>query len=91
MTYDFENRVTRIDYPGRSFNTFKYNGLGLRVQKVDSSGTQNYVTDGSEVASPVLVDTSAAYTPGISERRAGISSASLTFKPVRGDPHSVIP
>ena len=73
LTYDFENRVTRIDYPGGSFNTFKYNGLGLRVQKVDSSGTQNYVTDGSEVASPVLVDTSATYTPGISERRAGVS------------------
>ena len=43
LTYDFENRVTRIDYPGGSFNTFKYNGLGLRVQKVDSSGTQNYM------------------------------------------------
>ena len=71
LTWNFENKLTRIDFPGGSFNTFKYNGLGLRTQKVDSSGTQNYVTDGSEVASPVLADTGATYTPGISERRSG--------------------
>ena len=46
-------RITRIDYPGGAFNTFKYNGLGLRSQKGDSAGTFNYVCDG---ISPAAVD-----------------------------------
>src|SRR5205807_10102696 len=73
LTYDYENRVTQITYPNSSTNTFQYNGLGLRVQKVDSNGTKNYVTDGAEVASPVLADGAATYTPGLSERRSSTS------------------
>jgi RHS repeat-associated protein len=56
-----------------STNTFQYNGLGLRTQKVDSTGTRNYVCDGAGVASTVLSDGSAVYSDG-SERRSGASS-----------------
>jgi RHS repeat-associated protein len=72
-SYDYENRVTQITYPGGGTNTFQYNGLGLRTRKVDSAGTFSYVCDGAEVASPVLSDGAAVYTPGLSERRAGVS------------------
>lgn len=61
------------DGPSSPTNSFRYNGLGLRVQKVDSGGTVNYATDGSDVASPVLADTNATYTPGLSERRGTTS------------------
>ncbi len=73
LTYDYENRVTGITYPGGATNSFSYNGLGLRTRKVDSTGTYNYVCDGTEVASPVLKDGAATYTPGLSERRGTVS------------------
>jgi YD repeat-containing protein len=41
LTYDYENRVTGIIYPSTATNSVQYNGLGLRVQKVDSTGTVN--------------------------------------------------
>ena len=47
--------------------------MGLRVQKTDSGGTTNYATDGASPASPVLADTNATYTPGLSERRGSTS------------------
>ena len=40
---------------------------------MDSTGTQNYVTDGSSPASPVLKDGNAIYTPGVSEHRGSTS------------------
>ncbi len=43
------------------------------MQKVDSSGTRNYVCDGASVASTVLSDGAAVYSDG-SERRSGVSS-----------------
>jgi hypothetical protein len=43
------------------------------VRTVDSSGTRLYVCDGAEPGSGVLSDGSAVYTPGISERRGGVS------------------
>ena len=73
LTYDIENRVVGIAYPGGGSNSFAYNGDDLRTQKVDSSGTQNYVTDGSSPASAVLKDGNAVYTPGLSERRGSAS------------------
>ena len=45
----------------------------LRISKTDSSGTQNYVTDGSSPASAVLKDGNAVYTPGLSEHRSSAS------------------
>ena len=71
--------MTGITYPNSSTNSFQYNGLGLRVQKVDSTGTINYLCDGTEIASPVLADTNATYTPGLSERRSGSSKFFGTY------------
>jgi RHS repeat-associated protein len=73
LSYDYENRLTGITYPSTATNSFQYNGLGLRMQKVDSSGTVNYICDGTNPASAVLADSNATYTPGLSERRSGTS------------------
>ena len=73
LSYDVENRVTSITYPGSTTNTFRYNGEDLRVQKVDSGGAKNYVCDGTSPASAVLTDGAAVYTPGLSERRGTAS------------------
>ena len=48
-----------------------YKSLTFSVRNADSTGTQNYITDGTEVAGPVLADSAATYTQGISERRSG--------------------
>lgn len=73
LTYDYESRVTGITYPNSSTNTFTYNGLDTRVGKVDSAGSTTYKRDGAYVTDPVLSDSTAAFTPGISERRSGAS------------------
>ena len=73
ISYDYENRVVGISYPGGASNSFSYNGDDLRMQKVDSAGTANYLCDGTTPASAVLTDSSAVYTPGLSERRGSTS------------------
>ncbi len=40
---------------------------------MDSGGTTNYAFDGADPASPMLADTNATYTPGLSERRGSTS------------------
>src|ERR1700722_6126116 len=74
LSYDYENRISGITYPSCSTNSFAYNSNDLRVQKVDSSGTRNYITDGDSPAAPVLSDGLATYTPGLSERRSSTSA-----------------
>lgn len=69
-TYDDEDRLTSFTYPGGPTDTFTYNGLGLRVGKVDST---SYICDGTSPGSPVLSDGHAFYTPGLSENRGGVS------------------
>ncbi len=54
-------------------NTFAYNGFGARVSKSDSSGTTTYLRSGTSVVAPVVADSQAVYTPGISERRGSAS------------------
>ena len=73
LTYDIENRVVGISYPGGASNSFAYNGEDLRTKKVDSTGTQNYVTDGDSPGSALLKDGNAVYTPGLSEHRGSAS------------------
>ena len=73
INYDIENRVIGITYPEGATNSFAYNGEDLRTQKVDSTGTQNYVTDGSSPGSALLKDGNAVYTPGLSEHRGSTS------------------
>jgi YD repeat-containing protein len=45
-SYDFENRLTRVDLPSGANVQFLYNGEGLRFQKTDAGGgVINYVLD----------------------------------------------
>ncbi len=73
LVYDYEDRVTSISRPGMTTNTFAYNGFGARVMKSDSSGTTTYLRSGTSVVAPVVADSGAVYTPGISERRGSAS------------------
>ena len=73
LSYDYEDRVTGITYPGGATNSFTYNGLDTRVGKVDSGGTKTFKRDGVGVTDSVLNDGAANYTPGVSERRSGTS------------------
>ncbi|MBI1755815.1 MAG: RHS repeat-associated core domain-containing protein [Fimbriimonas ginsengisoli] len=72
-SYDYEDRLTSVVVPGVGTNTFTYNGLDTRVGKVDSGGTKTFKRDGVGVTDPVLNDGAANYTPGLSERRGGVS------------------
>ena len=56
IAYDYENRVTGITYPSSATNSFAYNGNALRVRKIDSAGTFNYLCDlRHEVASMIVM------------------------------------
>jgi len=74
LTYDYEGRVTQISRSGSTTNTFEYNGLDTRTEKVDSAGTKTYRRSGAYVTDPVLGDGSANFTPGISERRSSTTT-----------------
>ena len=73
LSWDYEDRLVGITYPNQSTNSFGYNGFGARVSKSDSTGNYTFLRGGTAVVSPVLDDGSAAYTPGISERRGSDS------------------
>jgi RHS repeat-associated protein len=73
LTYDYESRVTAISGPGIS-ETHTYNGLDTRVGTVQGGVSRTFVRDGSYVTDPVLRDGQATYTPGVSERRGGVST-----------------
>ncbi|MBI5116613.1 RHS repeat protein [Candidatus Poribacteria bacterium] len=46
-TFDYENKITRIDYPDETYSAYKYDALGRRVEKRDRSGNiARYVYDG---------------------------------------------
>ncbi|HMS54371.1 MAG TPA: RHS repeat-associated core domain-containing protein [Fimbriimonadaceae bacterium] len=84
FSYDYESRVTQITGLATT-NTFSYNGLDTRTKKVDAGGTSNFQRVGAYVTDAVVADGSAAYTPGVSERRssttkylhAGLKNADL--------------
>jgi RHS repeat-associated protein len=82
-TWDSENRLLKVSLPKSVINTMTYNADGLRVEKVDSSGTTKSLWDGQNI----LLDTNASnvtqtlYTlePGmfgnlLSQSRSGMSS-----------------
>jgi len=73
LTYDYESRVTAISGPGIN-ETHTYNGLDTRVGTVQGGVSRTFVRDGSYVTDPVLRDGQATYTPGVSERRGGVST-----------------
>ncbi len=73
LSYDYESRVTAIAGPGIN-ETHTYNGLDTRVGTVQGGVSRTFVRDGSYVTDPVLRDGQATYTPGVSERRGGVST-----------------
>jgi RHS repeat-associated protein len=48
-SYDFENRLVGVAYPGGLTNSFSYEPSGKRVAKTDSSGTTFYLHDAYNV------------------------------------------
>ena len=79
--------MTGITYLSSATNSFSYNGLGLRVSKNDSAGAFAYVCDGTDVASAVLKDGKANFTPGLSERRRTVSK--FTHKDALGSTRGI--
>ncbi len=56
---------------------YPYNGLATRGRNDESPGTATYSRDGLGVTDPVLNDGTAAYTPGNSQRRSGVTTYDL--------------
>jgi RHS repeat-associated protein len=69
-TFDYENKITRIDYPDETYSAYKYDALGRRIEKRDRSGNvRRYVYDGQNLiaaydGSNGLIST-ATFGPGI--------------------------
>lgn len=78
LSYDFEDRVVSIGHPGGGTSTYTYNGVGARLGKTTSAGSNTYRRAGVGVTAPVLGDGAANYTPGISESRAGVTKFAHT-------------
>jgi len=74
LSYDADGRLTRIVLPNGQVDSFAYNGLDARVSKTDSTGSYAFRRDGALPTDTVLGDGKATYTPGVSERRNGVSS-----------------
>jgi RHS repeat-associated protein len=72
IAYDFESRITSVTGPGVTAS-YSYNGLDTRVSKIENGTSQTFERDGAGVTAPVLRDSSASYTPGISERRRAVT------------------
>jgi RHS repeat-associated protein len=48
-TWDYENKLTRIDYPNGSSNTFTTNADGVRMTANDSGGNRRFIYDGTSI------------------------------------------
>jgi len=70
LTYDFESRLTQVSRTPGTHN-YTYNGLDTRVSKNALGQTTLFLRDGAYVTDPVIADSLATYTPGVSERRGG--------------------
>ncbi len=73
LSYDYESRLTSLSGPGIS-SSYTYNGLDTRVSKIENSASNTFVRDGICVTAPVIRDSNAAYTSGVSERRGSVST-----------------
>jgi RHS repeat-associated protein len=69
LTYDDEDRLKT--FMGQ---TYTYNGFDTRVGKNAGGSVTAYHRDGAGVTAPLISDSGATYTPGISERRNGVST-----------------
>jgi len=68
FTYDHESRAVTLTGPGMA-QTNVYNGLDTRVGSTTNSVANTYLRNGAYVTAPVIKDSSATFTPGVSERR----------------------
>ncbi len=75
-TYDDADRITAIAYPYVTGDTFAYNGIDTRLSKSENGSSTNFYRGGPGVTDPVLSDSGAVYTPGISERRSSTTTFS---------------
>ncbi len=48
-TYDTENQLTRIDFPDATFASYKYDGLGRRIEKDVNGNVVRYVYDNEDI------------------------------------------
>ena len=71
--YDYESRITSINYPGGSTVTYTYNGLDTRVGKNEGT-SQTFQRDGTGVTAPVLSDGLSHFTPGVSQHASGATT-----------------
>ena len=72
LNYDYESRLTSLS--GATSASYTYNGLNTRVSKIKGGATTDFVRDGIGVTAPVIRDSNAAYTPGVSEHRGSNST-----------------
>jgi RHS repeat-associated protein len=73
LNYDDESRLTSVSGPSGN-HSYTYNGLGTRLSKTVNSLATNFHRDGAYVTDPVIWDTGATYTPGVSERRGSATT-----------------
>jgi RHS repeat-associated protein len=73
IAYDYRGRATSIVGPGVA-QTNVFNGLDTRVGSTTNSVSRTFLRDGAYVTDPVLADGAAVYTPGVSERRGGVTT-----------------
>jgi RHS repeat-associated protein len=69
LAYDEESRLTSVTGAGGN-HSYTYNGLDTRMSKTANGMTTQFHRDGAYVTDPVIWDSGATYTPGISERRS---------------------
>lgn len=81
-TYDSEDLLIRIDFPDRTSATYRYDGLGRRIEKNINGQITRYIYDGEDILFEYSGTTFAArYThgPGIDEALAVSRGAVTTF------------
>jgi RHS repeat-associated protein len=70
-TWNQDSRLVGLSGTGISTTSATYSGLGTLTSRTEAGSTQTYRRNGAGVTAPVLADSSATYTPGVSERRSG--------------------
>jgi RHS repeat-associated protein len=73
LTYDDESRLKTVSGVAGS-HSYTYNGMDTRLSKTANGLTTNFHRDGAYVTDPVIWDSGATYTPGISEKRNNITT-----------------
>lgn len=89
-TWDFENRLTKVDLPTGIRNTFTYHADGLRVERQDSSGVSNALWDGQRIVEEttptntlqaIYTESIGAYGDLISQSVSGVANYFM-FEPL---------